>query len=97
MGRTAGAAGMTESTTKVDIRLRRIEGAWKISLCMVWYSPDMAIFLHSSDDYSSGEQAITAMKRRAMILLGKIGKTETEHDILWRTSSGPGDEVALAK
>ena len=86
---------MKEANVKVDIKLRQIERVWKVDLCVVWHSPDVAMFLQSGNDYPSADAAIAEMKRRAMQYLRKSGRTETEQQVLWQTISIAADGTVI--
>jgi hypothetical protein len=86
---------MQQASVRVDITLRDIGGVWKVDLCMVWYAPKAAQNLGSGEDYLSAGDAIVAMKRRTMTYLRESGRTETEQQVHWQTSSIADDGTVL--
>jgi len=86
---------MKQASVKVDMTMREIGGEWNVDYCMVWYSPTSAHTLRSGEDYSSAEDAIAAMKRKAMKLLREMGRTDTEHQVCWKTRSIAADGTVL--
>lgn len=91
--------GMTEAmkqaSVEVEMTVRDIGGEWNVDFCMVWYSPTSAHTLRSGEDYLSADDAIAEMKRRAMKLLREMGRTDTEHQVCWKTRSIAADGTVL--
>ena len=86
---------MTQARVEVDLTVKEIGGAWNVDFCMVWYSPTSARTLHSDEDYSSADDVIAEMKRRAVKLLRGMGRTDTEHQVRWKTRSIAADGTVL--
>jgi hypothetical protein len=88
---------MKLASVEVDLTVRDIGGVWNVELCMVWYSPNAAEDLRSGEHYSSANDAIAEMKRRAIKYLREVGRTDTEQQVLWRTKAIAAGETVSGK